>query len=193
MTTSPIRSARWTQVRHAFLIVYTWTMMLLLGGLLVETFMIYPNIFHNAPERFPIALQFMSITGPAQYFRAFGMASVILGILTTALSWPLRPARWWVLASLVMIGLEGLASMLYFWPLNQFLFVEGAAAHPAAALREAALDFQTWHWARVILNAASATFAFTALILAIAGPRRLAEQRQASSTTGSAPDLTSTS
>ena len=165
MTTTTLRTPTWSRIRFGILILYTLTMMLLLGGLLVETFMVYPNIFHNAPERFPIALQFMSITGPAQYFRPFGMASVLLGVLTTVSCWPVRTVRWWVLASLVMIGLEGLASMLYFWPLNRFLFIEGAAVHPAEMLRQAAADFQTWHSARVILNAASAAFAFTGLIL----------------------------
>lgn len=167
MTTASAQTATWSRIRLGILIIYTWTMMLLLGGLLVETFMIYPNIFHNAPERFEISLQFMSITGPAQYFRPFGMASVFLGVLTTIVSWRTRPARWWVLASVVMIGLEGLASMLYFWPVNRLLFVEGAAVHPTEVLRQAALDFQTWHWARVTLNAASAAFAFIALILSV--------------------------
>ena len=179
MTTTTLRTPTWSRIRFGILIFYTVTMMLLLGGLLVETFMVYPNIFHNAPERFPIALQFMSITGPAQYFRPFGMASVLLGVLTTVSCWPVRTVRWWVLASLVMIGLEGLASMLYFWPLNRFLFIEGAAVHPAEMLRQTAADFQTWHSARVILNAASAAFAFTGLILLT--PRTAAGQRRASS------------
>ncbi len=166
MSTRAAQKKTWTRLRLAMLIIYTWTMVLLLGGLLVETFMIYPNIFHNAPERFAIALRFMAVTGPAQYFRPFGMASVALGVLTTAVCWPSRAIRWWVLASLVMIGIEGLVSMLYFWPLNRFLFVEGAAVHSTDALRQAAIHFQTWHWARVTLNAASAIFTFVALILA---------------------------
>lgn len=159
-------STVWGRARRAVLIVYSWTMILLLGGLLVETFMVYPNIFTDAPDRFGIALQFMSITGPAQYFRPFGMASVGLGVATVALCWPQRRVRWWALASLLFIAAEGAASMAYFWPLNRVLFIEGAAVHSTEMLRQAATDFQTWHWARVGLNAASAVCAFTATLIA---------------------------
>src|SRR5215211_2760849 len=89
------------------LLIYLWVMMILLGSLVLETFMIYPNIFHNAPERFGIALQFMPATGPAQYFRPFGMASVVLGGVAVLVSWRIRSARWWVVASLLMIVCKG--------------------------------------------------------------------------------------
>lgn len=83
---------------------------------MLETFMIYPNIFYNAPERFEIALKFMSVTGPAQYFRPFGMLSVFIGVASLVLAWRFKPARWWVLASVVMIMCEGASSMLFFGP-----------------------------------------------------------------------------
>jgi len=84
-------------------LVYLWIMMILLGSITMETFMIYPNIFHNAPERFDIAKQFMSVTGPAQYFRPLGMLSVLTGVGAVIAGWRSAPARWWIAASLAMI------------------------------------------------------------------------------------------
>jgi len=152
------------RITFLLLLTYLWAMMILLGSLTLETFMIYPNIFHNAPERFAIALQFMSVTGPAQYFRPLGMAIVFLGIASLVPAWRFKPARWWVVASVLMIMAEGASSMLFFWPRNTILFVEGAARHSTATLRQTAFEFQVWHWGRVAFNAASAIFIFVGFL-----------------------------
>ena len=148
------------RITFVVLLTYLWAMMILLGSLVLETFMIYPNIFHNAPDRFGIALQFMSVTGPSDYFRPFGMASVLLGVLAVLAGWRISSARWWVVASLLMILCEGVSSMLFFWPRNTILFVEGAAVHSVEVLRQTAQEFELWHWSRLAFNAASAVFIF---------------------------------
>jgi hypothetical protein len=148
------------RIRFVVLLTYLWAMMILSGSLVLETYMVYPNIFHNAPERFGIALQFMSVTGPFDYFRPFGMASVSLGVVAVLASWRISSARWWVVASLLMILSEGVSSILFFWPRNTILFVEGAAVHSVAVLRQTAQEFQLWHWSRLAFNAASAVFIF---------------------------------
>jgi hypothetical protein len=148
------------RITGGILLIDLWVMMILLGSLVLETFMIYPNIFYHAPERFGIALQFMSATGPAQYFRPFGMASVLLGVVAVLVSWRFPSVRWWVVASLLMIGCEGIFSRIYFWPRNTILFVEGAAVHSVEMLRQTSLEFQAWHWSRLAFNAASALFIF---------------------------------
>src|SRR5262245_19134531 len=152
------------RIVFVILLTYLWVMMILLGSLVLETFMIYPNIFDNAPKRFGIALQFMSVTGPAQYFRPFGMASVVLAVTAVLASWRIRSVRWWVVASLLMIVCEGVSSMLFFWPRNTILFVEGAAVHSVGVLRQTAQEFQTWHWSRLAFSAASAAFIFIAFL-----------------------------
>ena len=148
------------RITWTILLIDLWVLMILLGSLVLETLMIYPNIFHNAPERFGIALQFMAVTGPAQYFRPFGMASVLLGVVAVLVSWRLPAVRWWVVASVLMLACEGIFSMLYFWPRNTILFVEGTAVHSVEMLRQTSLEFQAWHWSRLAFNAASALFIF---------------------------------
>lgn len=148
------------RITGTILLIDLWVMMILLGSLVMETLMIYPNIFHNAPERFGIALQFLSVTGPAQYFRPFGMASVLLGAVAILVSWRWPSVRWWVVASLLMLLGEGISSILFFWPRNAILFVEGAAVHSVEVLRQTAYEFELWHWSRVAFNAASAVFIF---------------------------------
>jgi len=140
---------------------YLWVMMTLFGAIVLETFMVYPNVFSDPPASLELAMKFMSVTGPADFFRPLGLLSWILGAGTLVLCWPVKSARWWIVISLVMIVCEGLASMLYFWPRNTIMFVEGQEVHTAAYLRQVAHEFETWHWrSRLGFNAASAASIF---------------------------------
>ena len=35
---------------------YLWVMMILFGSIVLETFMVYPNVFHDPPASFATAL-----------------------------------------------------------------------------------------------------------------------------------------
>lgn len=140
---------------------YLWVMMILFGAIVLETFMIYPNVFSNPPASLELAMDFMSVAGPADFFRPLGFLSWTLGAAALVLCWPVRSARWWILFSLFMIVCEGVASMLYFWPRNTIMFVEGQEVHTAAYLQQVAREFETWHWrSRLGFNAASAAAIF---------------------------------
>jgi hypothetical protein len=63
-----------------------------------------------------------------------------------------------------MIIADGLVSVLFFWPRNEIMFVEGAAVHSAEVLRQTAREFQSLHWSRLAFNAASAVFIFIGFV-----------------------------
>ena len=73
-----------------------------------------------------------------------------------------------LLGSIIMetflIVCEGLFSMVFFWPRNTIMFVEGPAVHTAEVLRQTAREFQSLHWGRVACNAAGAAFIFTGFL-----------------------------
>ena len=163
--------------RAAFpiVLVYLWTMMILLGAIALETFMVYPNIFHDPPRSLGLAMEFMAVRGPDDFFPPLGFLSWVGGLAAVVLSWQVKPARWWLLLSVVMIVADGLVSMLFFWPRNEILFVEGSAIHSPEVLRQTAREFQTLHWSRLAFNAASAAFAFAGFV-AFDRQRVLAQQ-----------------
>lgn len=66
--------------------------------------------------------------------------------------------------ALIMIVAEGVASMLLFWPRNEFMVVEGAAMHSAEVLRQTAREFQALHWPRLAFHAAIAAFTFAGFV-----------------------------
>jgi hypothetical protein len=64
-----------------------------------------------------------------------------------------------------MIVCEGVASMLYFWPRNEIMFVEGSEVHSAEYLKQVAREFETWHWrSRMGFNALAAVSAFVGFL-----------------------------
>ena len=149
--------------RLAFPVVtaYLWVMMVLFGAIVLETFMIYPNVFADPPESLELAMDFLSVSGPSDFFPPLGFATWVFGVGALLLSWHVKSARWWVAFSLAMIVCEGVASMLYFWPRNEIMFVEGLEVHSAEYLKQVAREFEAWHWrSRLGFNALAAVGAF---------------------------------
>ncbi len=151
---------------------YLWVVMLLLGGIAQETFMIYPDIFADPPNSIELAKQFFLPHPPSAYFRPFGLACWVTGAGALLLGWSARSSRLWILASVAMIGAEGVWSMVFAWPRNAVLF-EGVALHPVEVILQTAQEFQSLHWARVVFNTAAAVFAFVGF-LRLYGDRQLA-------------------
>lgn len=147
-------------ITFAVMLAYLWVMMIMLGSIILETWMIYPNIFHNPPESFKIALEFMSVRSPHDFFPPIGLLSWVTGIGSLIVGWRVKSTRYWILGSLLMIVSEGLFSMAFFWPRNTIMFVEGTAVHSAEFLRQTANEFQNLHWARVAFNAVGSASIF---------------------------------
>jgi hypothetical protein len=153
--------------RFAFPVVtaYLWVMMILFGAIVLETFMIYPNVFADPPESLELTMDFLAVSGPSDFFPPLGFATWVFGAGALVLSWPVKPARWWIAFSLLMIVCEGLASILFFWPRNEIMFVEGPDVHSAEYLTQVAREFETWHWrSRMGFNAAAAVAAFVGFL-----------------------------
>lgn len=146
------------------LTAYMWVMMVLFGAIVLETFMVYPNVFADPPQSLELAMDFLSVSGPSDFFPPLGFATWVLGAGALVLCWPVKAARWWIAFSLAMILCEGVASMLYFWPRNEIMFVEGTAVHSAEVLRQTAREFQALHWSRLAFNAAASVSIFVGFL-----------------------------
>jgi uncharacterized membrane protein len=132
--------------------------------IVLETFMIYPNIFANPPASLESAMSFMAVRAPSDFFPPLGFLSWVTGAASLILGWRVKSARYWIVGSLLMIVAEGLVSMAFFWPRNTIMFIEGAAVHPAEFLRQTALEFQNLHWLRPAFNAVGSVLIFTGFL-----------------------------
>jgi hypothetical protein len=152
------------RVTLAVSMAYLWVMMVLLGAIVLETFMVYPNIFADPPASLETALDFMAVAAPSDFFPPLGFLSWVAGLGAVVLAWRIRSARYWIAFSLLMIVCEGLFSMAFHWPRNEILFVQGAAVHSDAFLVQTAEEFQRLHWSRLVFNAASAVAIFVGFL-----------------------------
>jgi hypothetical protein len=143
---------------------YLWVMTILLGSIVLETFMVYPNVFHDPPASFATALAFMKIRAPSDFYPPLGFATWLFGAGALIAAWPARPERDWILLSVAMIVSEGFASMALFWPRNTIMLVEGLAMHSADVLRQTAEEFQRLHWLRLAFNAVGSAAAFAGFL-----------------------------
>jgi hypothetical protein len=152
------------RIRLLIVGAYLWLMMILLGSIVLETFMVYPNIFHDPPESLTTALEFMTIRAPSDFYPPFGFLTWVCGAASLVAAWRVRSARYWIGLSVAMIVSEGLVSMAFFWPRNTILFIEGPAVHSADVLRQTADEFQHMHWWRVSFNAIGPAAVFTGFL-----------------------------
>jgi hypothetical protein len=152
------------RIAFAVILTYLWVMMILLGSIVLETFMVYPNIFHDPPWSLETALEFMVVRAPNDFFPLLGFLSWVTGIGSLILGWRVKSARYWILGSLIMIVCEGLFSMAFFWPRNTIMFIEGTEVHSAAYLEQVAREFQTLHWSRLAFNAAGSALIFVGFL-----------------------------
>ncbi|WP_136519466.1 DUF1772 domain-containing protein [Cellulomonas telluris] len=144
---------------------YLWVMLVLLGAIVLETFMVYPNIFSDPPASLALTMEFLATSGPSDFFPPLGLASWVLGAAALVLCWRQRDARWWVVLSVAAVVAEGVVSVLYFWPRNEVLFVEGLAVHSPEHLVQVAHEFETWHWrSRMVFSTVAAVAAFAAFL-----------------------------
>jgi hypothetical protein len=155
---------RYQTLTFGVILSFLWIMMILLGSIVLETFMVYPNIFHNPPASLALALNFMQERAPNDFFPPLGFLSWVTGLGALILGWRVKSARYWILASVLMIIGEGVASITLFWPRNTIMFVEGPAVHSAEFLRQTAQEFVTLHWLRLIFNLLGSIFIFTGFL-----------------------------
>jgi hypothetical protein len=151
---------KFKQLTFAVVLTYFWVMMILFGSIVLETFMVFPNIFRDPPQSLELAMDFLSTRGPGDFFPPLGFLSWLTGVGAIVLGWQVKSARYWIIASVLMIFLEGIVSILFFWPRNTIMFIEGTSVHSSEYLKQVASEFHALHWLRLALNGASAVFIF---------------------------------
>ncbi|WP_018708127.1 hypothetical protein [Siminovitchia fordii] len=143
-------------------LIYTWLQLIFLGGFTIENILLYPNVFHDIPHSLEITSEFLQVTNPGSYFPILGMSVIVVGIITFILTWRMKSIRYWILSSVIVFILGNfIFSVIYAWPRNQILFVEGAAVHSIAYLQQISHEFILGNWVRVVTSVVTALLAFT--------------------------------
>ncbi|PRX50942.1 uncharacterized protein DUF1772 [Prauserella shujinwangii] len=161
------------QLVTALLIALTAATTVAFGAILGETFILYPNIFHDPPESLARAREFLVAGSPSDFFPPLGMAILGTGAATVLLTWRYPRIRWYVLgAAAAYLCFELIFSVVWFWPRNEIMFVDPVGTHSAEFLRQTAREFVAGHWVRVAGSGLTSALMFTALVRWLREPAR---------------------
>ncbi|WP_067655465.1 hypothetical protein [Nocardia harenae] len=146
---------------------------------LIETTLLYPNIFRDVPASLALSEEFMSEVAIGDVMRPLGAALLFTALLALAAAVRYRLARRWVLLSLLplLIG-QAVLSMLYQWPRATMLF-DDRARYTTAEIQRAADEFLLGHYARIGAAFLTAALAVTALLVCHRALVRTAARREA--------------
>lgn len=162
---SPMSETRWV-TSSVLSMLHVWLLLIFFGAILFDTLVLYPNIFHNVPESLRQASFFLTQASPGSFFPKLGMCTIASGVCRIIAIWPLKAVRIWVISSIfLMIAGELVFSIVYFWPRNTMMFVEGTRVHTPAELIKVATDFQKMHWVRVGMSGLTGILSFIGFLI----------------------------
>jgi hypothetical protein len=117
-------------------VAFAWMATFAFGSLLVETLLLYPNIFADVPTSLTKALEFMSASTPNDVLPPLGAATLATVAAAVLLTLRHRAVRLWTIGAALSMALgEFLFSAVWFWPRNNHVHRgPGRARHrlPAA-------------------------------------------------------------
>lgn len=150
------------------LFLFTYLQVLMTGTVVFQTFVMYPNIFRNPPETLILSMDFFKAVAPGDFFPPFGATLVVTGLVCLVLSFRHKKPFYYFLASvLLLFGGDGILSVLYFWPRNTILFVEGLEKHSAETLQHVAVEFYRAHYLRLLTSTLASLAAMIGLVKAV--------------------------
>jgi len=76
-----------------------WVMMTFFGGLLAETYILYPNVFYDVPHSLDATKSFAVARGPSDFFAPVGIIGALTGIGTLFLGWSVQSTRSWIVGA----------------------------------------------------------------------------------------------
>jgi uncharacterized membrane protein len=124
-------------------------MMIVFGGAIMETFINFPNWFHNIPTSLDAAKNFLQARNPGQFFQTLYPLAILTGIAFVILGWKIKSARNFILAAIVLsVGLE-VVTFAFIYPLLRIMIVDGTALHSVEVLKQTAERFMTLNYVRM--------------------------------------------
>lgn len=135
-----------------------------MGAALYQIVVDVPNWFADVPQSLGAVRALWTRTNPGNYFRIIDPLAIValLAALLTGWNRP-RERNVWVVAAVCAAVLVEVGTFLYFFPRNELLFFGPLEAVPAESLVNAAQEWTTANYARVVVLVAGAAAAVRAL------------------------------
>lgn len=150
-------------VQSVFIFAHFCLMLIFLGGVLMENFISYPNWFHDIPASLENTNKFYQVTNPGQFFQTVFPLAILTGIGFVILGWNVKPARTFVLISLLLLICTEVLTVIFIYPLIGIMLREGTAAHSVDFLKQTAQEFVRANQLRIAFFMIAETLSFIGL------------------------------
>jgi hypothetical protein len=119
----------WIAMAHLCLL------MMVMGGAIFETFVNFPNWFRDVPGSLEAARAFFVVRNPGHFFQLLVPLAIITALVLVVAAWRYRFPRNLLLASLALMVLAEVGTLMRMYPLIRVLLQEGTSQHSVEQLR----------------------------------------------------------
>ncbi len=132
---------------------------MLLGAGVLDTYVSFPNWFHNVPDSVATARQFYSFRNPGMVFIPLLLLVILSGVGFVVAAWKVEPARIWVLVGTVLFVAIAVLNVGFIYPRIVTLVGTGSEMQTLEALQAAAQEMQVLIQVRLVLTIIGTGFA----------------------------------
>jgi hypothetical protein len=132
---------------------------MLLGGGVLDTYVSFPNWFHNIPDSLVTAKQFYSFRHPGYFFIPVLLLVIFSGVAFVVAAWKHEPARIWVLVGTVLFVAIAVMNVGFIYPRLSMVIGEGSETRALEVLQAAAQELQVLIQVRLVLSIIGTGFA----------------------------------
>lgn len=134
-------------------------MFMLLGAAVLDTFVLFPNWFHNIPDSLVVAKQFNGFRNNGAFFVPMLLIEILSGVIFLVAAWKLEPARIWVLVEVVFFIAILLLNLGFIYPRLMTVIGEGSETRALEVLQQASQELQVLIQVRLAMGLIGAAFA----------------------------------
>ena len=150
-------------IQSVLIFAHFCLMMIFLGGVLMENFISYPNWFYSIPASLEQANNFYQVRNPGQFFQTVFPLAILTGIGFVIFGWNVKPARNFILMSLLLLICTEILTVIFIYPLIGIMLREGTTAHSIDFLKQTAQGFVRANQLRVALFIIGEALSFISL------------------------------
>lgn len=150
-------------IQSIFIFAHFCLLMMFLGGVFFETFISYPNWFHNIPASLEVVNNFFQVRNPGNFFQTILPLIILTGIGFVILGWKVKPARTFILVSLALLVCTEIVTIVYIYPRIGIMLREGTTVHSVDVLKQTAQEFLRANQVRIVFILIAEVLSFIGL------------------------------
>jgi hypothetical protein len=133
------------------LFTYIALLFMITGASILDTYVFFPNWFHNMPSSIVTARDFYAYRNPGAFFIPMLLLVLISGAGFVAAAWKTEPARIWILVAVVLFAAIGVLNVGFIYPRIGFMMANASVPEQVGEIIRTAMEFQVLIQVRMVI------------------------------------------